>query len=158
MARERRYEKDKQTAFAKTHQRVMKGHYMTDIDSLQIIDTENQMYHQYTYKKGSPIVRRIIEVKSRMSDYLSAIFSGNKPPSQQMIVQSNTVAELNAFRLQKNLPKVDYIIVVQDFNEYPYKIWKVDTTFGSGELTFTYSSTVWNDTEYNDYFSTPILD
>ena len=40
-------------------------------------------------------------------------------------------------------------------NEYPYKIWKVDTTFGSGELTFTYSNTVWNDTEYKTYFTAP---
>ena len=137
MARERKYQKEQQTDFAKTHQRVMQGHYMTDIDSTQIVDTENQMYHQYTYKNGSPIVRRFIEVKERNSTYISNIFNGLNPPSQQMIVQSNTVAELNAFRKAKELPLVDYLIVVQNYNAYPYDVWKCNTTFGTGEPKHT---------------------
>jgi len=154
MARERQFEKDKQTDFAKTHQRVMKGHYMTDIDSIQIVDTENQMYHQYTYKKGTPIVRRFIEVKNRKSQYIVDVFSGERKPSQQMLVQSNTVAELNCFRAAQDMPKVEYLIVIQDHNEYPYEVWKCDTTFGTGELSFDYQCKVYDDKEYVEYFTT----
>lgn len=156
MARERQYEIDKQTDFAKTHQRVMRGHYMTDIDSIQIVDTENQMYHQYTYKKGTPIVRRFIEVKSQNSTYLQNILEGVKPPSQQMIVQSNTVAELNAFRRQQDMPLVQYVIVIQDYNKYPYDIWHCDTTFGTGELNFEYRGRIECDEEYEAYFTTSV--
>jgi hypothetical protein len=157
MARERKYEKDKQTHFAKTHQRVMKHHYMTDIDSIQIVDTENQMYHQYTYKNGTPIVRRIIEVKSQSSTYLQNILSGMKPPSQQMIVQSNTVAELNAFRKQQGMPLAQYVIVIQDYNKFPYNIWHCDTSFGSGKLNFEHRGKVECDEEFEAYFTTSIV-
>ena len=67
MTRKRKYDLDKQSHFARTHQEVMDNHYLTDIDSLQIIDTENQVYQHYTYVNSMPIVPRIIEVKSRMS-------------------------------------------------------------------------------------------
>lgn len=157
MARERRYKKDEQTDFAKTHQRVMQRHYMTDIDSIQIVDTENQMYHQYTYKKGTPIVRRFIEVKERKSQYLTDVFSGERQPNQQMLVQSNTVAELNAFRKQQDMPLVDYVIVIQDFEQYPYEIWRCNTTFGTGELTFKYECKVYDDDEYKAYFTTSVV-
>ena len=157
MARQRQYNLEEQTHFAKTHQKVMQGHYMTDVDSIQIVDTENQMYHQYTYKKGTPIVRRFIEVKERMSKYLADVFSGDRQPNQQMLVQSNTVAELNGFRKLNNMPDVEYIIVVQDFNEYPYEIWKCDTTFGTGQLHFKYETKIYDDQEYKAYFTTNIV-
>ena len=67
MTRKRKYDLDKQSHLARTHQEVMDNHYLTDIDSLQIIDTENQVYQHYTYVNSMPIVPRIIEVKSRMS-------------------------------------------------------------------------------------------
>ncbi|MGY8866641.1 MAG: hypothetical protein ACKVJK_13605, partial [Methylophagaceae bacterium] len=51
MARQRKYDLDKQTHFAKTHSEVLKGVYMTDVDSLQIIDTENKLYDEYVYTK-----------------------------------------------------------------------------------------------------------
>ena len=157
MARQRQYNLEEQTHFAKTHQKVMQGHYMTDVDSIQIVDTENQMYHQYTYKKGTPIVRRFIEVKERMSKYLADVFNGDRQPNQQMLVQSNTVAELNGFRKLNNMPEVEYVIVVQDFNEYPYEIWKCDTTFGTGQLQFKYETKIYDDQEYKAYFTTNIV-
>lgn len=154
MARKREYDKEKQTQFAKTHQKLdMKSHYMTDIDSIQIVDTENQMYHQYTYKNGSPIVKRVIEVKSRMSNYLKAQLTGKQPPSQQMIVQSNTVAEMNGFRASKGLTPVEYLIVVYDFNEYPYEVYRCNTTFGTGNLEISFVASLWNDTEYQAFFT-----
>ena len=156
MARERQYEKDKQTDFARRHQEVMRGHYMTDIDNIQVIDTENQMYLQYTYKKGTCIARRYIEVKSRNSTYLQNILDGIKPPSQQMIVQSNTVAELNAFRKQQGMPLVQYVIVIQSNNDLPYDIYECSTTFGTGKIDFTYKGRVECDEEYNAYFTTSI--
>ena len=153
MARQRLHNIEEQTDFAKTHQRVMQGHYMTDVDSIQIVDTENQMYHQYTYKKGTPIVGRIIEVKSRNTSYLNNILQGIKPPSQQMLVQSNTVAELNGFRKQNDMPLVEYVIVIQNHDKYPYDIWNCNTTFGTGQLNFEYRGKVECDEEYEAYFT-----
>lgn len=154
MARKREYDKEKQTQFAKTHQRLnMKRHYMTDIDSIQIVDTENQIYHQYTYKYGSAITKRIIEVKSRMSNYLKAQLTGKQPPSQQMIVQSNTAAEMNGFRATKNITPVEYLIVVYDFDEYPFEVYSCSTTFGTGNLEISFVASIWNDTQYQAFFT-----
>jgi|TARA_B110000858_G_scaffold130488_1_gene148365 hypothetical protein len=93
MTRERKHDLDKQTHFARTHQEVMDNHYLTDIDSLQIIDTENEVYQHYTYINAIPVVRRIIEVKSRMSEHLKAMFSGEIQPTQQVKAQAYMVAE-----------------------------------------------------------------
>ena len=93
MARQRKHDLDKQTHFARTHQEVMNNHYLTDIDSLQIMDTENEVYQHYTYINAIPVVRRIIEVKSRMSEHLKAMFSGEVQPTQQVKAQAYMVAE-----------------------------------------------------------------
>jgi hypothetical protein len=153
MARQRQYNLEEQTHFAKTHQKVMQRHYMTDVDRMQIVDTENQMYHQYTYKNGSPIVGRVLEVKSKNTAYLSNILNGIKPPSQQMIAQSNLVAEMNGFRKVNGGKPVEYVIVIQNEEDYPYDIWTCDTTFGTGQLKFTYQGKVECDEEYEAYFT-----
>tara|TARA_B110000285_G_C15016155_1_gene559172 strand:- start:679 stop:1149 length:471 start_codon:yes stop_codon:yes gene_type:complete len=154
MARERKYELDKQTHFAKTHRAVMKDHYMTDIDSLQIINTENQVYQQYTYINSIPMVRRIIEVKSRMSKSLQYMFDGTTTPNAQVKSQAYMVAEINAFRRQTNYPQMEYYYVVQDLNEYPYSIWNVTTTFGTGAIQFKEMAEVHNDKDFQAFFST----
>jgi len=154
MSRERKYDKEQQTHFAKTHQRVMKGHYMTDIDSLQIYDTENQVYQQYTYLKSTPLVRRIIEVKSRMSNHLHDMFTGEIKPTEQVRAQAYFVAEVNQFRKRVNYPKCDYYFVVMDFDNFPYNIYNVTTTFGTGEVIFNKLGTASNEAEYLKYFTT----
>jgi len=154
MARKRKYELDKQTHFAKTHSEVMKGHYMTDLDSIQIINTENQLYNQYTYVKSVPMVRRIIEVKSRMSKALLNMFKGITEPTAQVKCQAYMVAELNAFRRQTKYPLVDYYFVVEDFGDYPYSVWNVTTTFGTGEIQFNEIAEIHTDAQYLKFFNT----
>ena len=153
MARQRKYDLDKQTHFAKTHRELMKGHYMTDMDSIQIINTENQLYNQYTYINGVPIIQRLIEVKSRMTKFIKYIFEGKTKPNPQIKSQAYMVAELNAFRKQTNYPLMDYWFVIEDEGEYPYEIWKVTTTFGTGEIHFKQIGEVMNDTEYKAFFT-----
>ena len=153
------YESDKQTHFAKTHQEVMKGHYMTDVDSLQIKNTENQLYQQYTYTKTNtgnsyPDVRRFIEVKSRTSKHLERMFAGKIPPTQQVVAQAYFIAQLNAFKRQNKLSEVDYWFVVEDNGDYPYEIWSVTTTFGTGAIHFDMIGEVNDKKEYIEFFST----
>jgi hypothetical protein len=158
MARQRKYDLDKQTHFAKTHREVMKGVYMSDVDSLQIIDTENQVYHQNRYDNRinsfygtTPLVRRTIEVKYKMSDYLKRMFAGEIEPSNQVIAQAYFIAEANAFKRERKLPEVDYWFVVENEGKFPYEIWSV-TTFPTGELQFKQIGTVMDKAEYNAFF------
>ena len=154
MARERKYEKEKQTHFAKTHQRVMKGHYMTDVDRLQIIDTENQVYQQYTYRKDAAFVRRFIEVKSRKSQRIIDSINGDRI-EPQFQAQAMVVAELNGFRKAQvpPTPLCEYLIVIEDFGDFPYEVWKCDCTYSTGELSFEYQGKVYNDQEYQAHFT-----
>lgn len=157
MTRARKFDLERQTHFAKTHSKVMTGHYMSDLDSIQIVNTENQLYNQYTYKNNTPIVRRIIEVKSRMSKALQYMFEGKTPPTEQVKSQAYFVAELNAFRRQESnfdRPQCDYWFIVEDHGEYPYDIWSVSTTFGTGEIQFKQIGEVMNDEQYKAFFST----
>lgn len=155
MARERKFEIEKQTHFAKTHQRVMKGHYMTDVDRLQIIDTENQVYQQYTYDKKAPFVRRFIEVKSRKSQRIIDSLNGDRVEPQHQ-AQAIMVAELNGFRKAQvpPTPLCEYLIVIEDFNDFPYEIWKCDATYATGELTFEFQGKVYDDKEFQARFNT----
>ena len=154
MGRERKYDLDKQTHFARTHQEVMDNHYLTDIDSLQIIDTENEVYQHYTYINDMPIVRRIIEVKSKMSEHLKAMFLGKIQPTQQVKAQAYMVAELNAFRKESKYPGMEYYFVVEDFDEYPYTVWNVTTTRGTGEIQFKQIATIYDNHDYKVFFTT----
>jgi len=156
MSRERKYEKEQQTHFARTHQKIMKGHYMTDIDRLQICDAENQVYQQYTYLKSKPLVRKIIEVKSRMSNHLHNMFTGEIKPTEQVRAQAYMVAELNQVRKAENKPKCEYYFVVMDFDSFPYNIYNVTTTSGTGEVNFIKLGTASNEAEYLKYFTTTL--
>lgn len=160
MARQRKHELDKQTHFARTHSRILKGVYMTDVDSLQIIDTENQVYHQNHYDNNIksfygtsiPEIRRTIEVKYKMSDYLKGVFAGDITPSNQVIAQAYFTAQVNVFRREHKYPEAVYWFVVENEGEYPYEIWSVTTTFGTGEIHFKQIGEVMNDEQYNAFF------
>ncbi|MBT4904777.1 MAG: hypothetical protein HON57_06310 [Flavobacteriaceae bacterium] len=156
MARQRKHDLDKQTHFAKTHSRVLKGVYMTDVDSLQIVNTENKVYEQYKYikinGKSIPDVQRYIEIKSRMSKYLAKMFAKEIEPTQQVVAQAYFIAQANAFKRANKLREVDYWFVVEDEGEYPYEIWSVTTTFGTGEIHFKQIGEVMNDEQYNAFF------
>ena len=156
MARQRKHDLDKQTHFARTHSRVLKGVYMTDVDSLQIIDTENKVYKEYKYiklgGKSVPDVIRFIEVKSRMSKHLEKMFAKEIEPTPQVFAQAYMIAQLNSFKRANKLTEVVYWFVVADLDEYPYEIWNVTTTFGTGEIHFKQIGEVMNDEEYKAFF------
>ena len=156
MARKRKYELEKQTHFARMHSELLKGIYMTDVDSLQIINTENTLYEEYDYiKRGNktfPNVRRIIEVKSRMSKYLEGMFAGSIEPSQGVIAQAYFIAQANAFRREHKMTEAVYWFVVEDFGEYPYEIWNVTTTFGTGKIQFNQIGTVMDNDQFTAFF------
>ena len=157
MARQRKYDLHKQTHFARTHSEVMpKGHYMTDVDSLQITNTENQLYQQYNYIKingrSIPDVRKFIEVKSRMSKHTEKMFAGDITPSNQVVAQAYFIAQANAFRREHKMTEAVYWFVVEDLGEYPYEIWNVTTTFGTGEIQFKQIGEVMNNEEYKAFF------
>jgi hypothetical protein len=130
---------------------------MTDVASLQIVNTENQSYEQYNYikinGKSIPDIRRYIEVKSRMSKHLEKMFAKEIEPTQQVVAQAYFIAQANAFKRANKLPEVDYWFVVEDLGEYPYEIWNVTTTFGTGAIHFKQIGEVMNDTEYKAFFS-----
>ena len=157
MARQRKYDLDKQTHFAKTHSEVLKGVYMTDVDSLQIIDTENKLYDEYVYTKiggnSVPQVRRVIEIKSRKSKYLEGMFAGEIEPSAGVIAQAYFIAEANVLRRELKFIEAVYWFVVENEGEFPYEIWNVTTTFGTGAIHFKQIGEVMNDTEYKAFFT-----
>lgn len=66
--RDRVYEKDKQTSFAKNHSVLGSKCLLTDIDAIQ--STENEFYNEYWYESGKAILRRFIEVKYKLTNYI----------------------------------------------------------------------------------------
>ena len=160
MARQRKYDLDKQTHFAKTHSEVLKGVYMTDVDSLQIIDTENKVYNQNHYDGKTngyygaiPEIRRTIEVKYKMSDYLKGVFAGDIIPSNQVIAQAYITAQVNLFRREHKRAEVEYWFVVENEGAFPYEIWNVWTIpYGTGQIHFKQIGTVMDKAEYNAFF------
>ena len=68
--RERKYNIEEQTSFAKNHSLLGSKSLLTDIDSIQIAETENTIYNQYKFINSQPLLHRIIEVKYKPSDYI----------------------------------------------------------------------------------------
>jgi hypothetical protein len=155
MAKKRMFKDNKATHFSEKHRDLMNGVYMTDIDSMQIVDMENQVYNQYTYINSMPYCRRIVEVKHRKTKMMEAVIQGepNAILQTSMQVQAVTAAELSAFRRQNNMPEVDYWILFQDNGEYPYEIWKCYAESKTGVIKFEYQSTVYDDVQYRYQFA-----
>ncbi len=70
MSRERKYNLEEQTSFAKNHSLLGSKALMTDFDNIQIINTENCVYNQYKFIESKTILHRIIEVKYTPTDYI----------------------------------------------------------------------------------------
>jgi hypothetical protein len=81
-------------------------------------------------------------------------FTGEIKPTEQVRAQAYMVAELNQFRKTVNYPKCEYYFVVMDFDNFPYIIYNVTTTYGTGEVIFNKLGTVSNEAEYLKYFTT----
>ena len=81
-------------------------------------------------------------------------FTDEIKPTEQVRAQAYFVAEVNQFRKTTNYPKCEYYFVVMDFDNFPYNIYNVTTTFGTGEVIFNKLGTASNEAEYLKYFTT----
>ena len=148
MAAPRRYNDGKETHFAKKHRELMQGVYMTDFDALQV--TENTTYTQFDYHNNLPVMKRIVEVKYKMTRQLQAIVEGSPEVKVPAAITATAIMtkELNAGRKRTNTKEMDYWILFQDEGAYPYDIYKCEYSTNTGRVEFEKHTTVWNDEQY----------
>ena len=153
MSRERKYNKDEQTHFAKKHKALLNGVYMSDVDGFTttLTNSENEVYMEWTYNTNSTLsINRFVETKSRKTEYIKAVLEGERKPSQQLFAFVSVTTELNAFRKANKLPLVDCLLVIEDFGDYPYEVYRI--TQKGKDLGFTFLGRVFDDKEYKQMF------
>lgn len=158
--RKRFYNHDEQSGFAKKHS-LLDKQYMTDFDAMStqttsgdvtFNDSENERYCEYKYTSNStPSVTRFVETKSRKSEYIQSVLNGEIQPSEQFKAFAMLTTELNAFRKANGLPLVECLLVIEDFGEYPFEVYRVSQIQG-GEIKFDYVGKVFNDEQYKQMF------
>ena len=139
MQRKRKFNKQEQTHFAKKHS-LLDGVYMSDVDGFTttLTNSENEVYMEWTYTSNSTMtINRFVETKSRK-------------PSQQLYAFVSLTTELNAFRKANGQPLVDCLLVIEDFGEYPYEVYRM--TQKGKDLGFTFLGRVFDDKEYKQMF------
>ena len=142
MARERKLEKDKQTHFGKEFQKLGDYNYLTDVDQV-VITTENEIYHHYQFKQGRPTIKRVVEVKHKVTDYIRRQVKHQDPPNPQTYFFASMCTEINSFRAtDSTIPLVEFYYVVQTDGGYPYTIFNVTET--DGEVKYNYLTKVEN--------------
>ena len=99
--RKRVYEKNKQTSFAKNHSVLGSKCLLSDIDAVQ--STENEFYNEYWYENGKPILKRLIEVKYKLTDYIKKQIKRIDKLNSQTQMFSYMVYEINQFRKSNNI-------------------------------------------------------
>lgn len=152
MQRKRKYNKQEQTHFAKKHS-LLDGVYMSDVDGFTttLTNSENEVYMEWTYTSNSTMtINRFVETKSRKSEYIQAVIKGERKPSQQLYAFVSLTTELNAFRKANGQPLVDCLLVIEDFGEYPYEVYRM--TQKGKDLGFTFLGRVFDDKEYKQMF------
>ena len=152
MQRKRKFNKQEQTHFAKKHS-LLDGVYMSDVDGFTttLTNSENEVYMEWTYTSNSTMtINRFVETKSRKSEYIQAVIKGDRKPSQQLYAFVSLTTELNAFRKANNLPLADCLLVIEDFGDYPYEVYRM--TQKGKDLGFTFLGRVFDDKEYKQMF------
>ena len=152
MQRKRKFNKQEQTHFAKKHS-LLDGVYMSDVDGFTttLTNSENEVYMEWTYTSNSTMtINRFVETKSRKSEYVQAVIKGERKPSQQLYAFVSLTTELNAFRKANGQPLVDCLLVIEDFGEYPYEVYRM--TQKGKDLGFTFLGRVFDDKEYKQMF------
>ena len=152
MQRKRKFNKQEQTHFAKKHS-LLDGVYMSDVDGFTttLTNSENEVYMEWTYTSNSTMtINRFVETKSRKSEYIQAVIKGERKPSQQPYAFVSITTELNAFRKANGQPLVDCLLVIEDFGEYPYEVYRM--TQKGKDLGFTFLGRVFDDKEYKQMF------
>ena len=152
MQRKRKFNKQEQTHFAKKHS-LLDGVYMSDVDGFTttLTNSENEVYMEWTYTSNSTMtINRFVETKSRKSEYIQAVIKGERKPSQQLYAFVTLTTELNAFRKANGQPLADCLLVIEDFGEYPYEVYRM--TQKGKDLGFTFLGRVFDDKEYKQMF------
>ena len=153
MSRERKYNKDEQTHFAKKHKALLNGVYMSDVDGFTttLTNSENELYMEWTYTSNSNMtINRFVETKSRKTEYIKAVLEGERMPSQQLYAFVTLTTELNAFRKANNLPLTECLLVIEDFGDYPYEVYRMSQK--GKDLDFKFIGRVFDDKEYKQMF------
>lgn len=146
MARERILKSD-QTHFSEECYKLGNGNYFTDIDSVVLANTENNVFQQYGFKEGRPQVKRFIEIKHKLTTYIENQITKKSKPNAQTYSFAYLCSELNYFRqTDSTIPNVDFYFIIQNEGEYPYNIYEV--TEKDGEITYTFKTTVDNYKEF----------
>lgn len=146
--RERVFEKDKQTSFAKNHSVLGSKCLLTDIDAIQ--STENEFYNEYWYDNGKPMLRRFIEVKYKLTKYIKNQIKRIEKINTQTQMFSYMVYELNQYRKQNNLPLAEFYYIIQTDGDFPYYVFNVVGI--NSELKFEYKGKVENLKDYGFMF------
>jgi hypothetical protein len=146
--RERKFEIDKQTSFAKNHSVLGSKCLLTDIDAIQ--STENEFYNEYWYESGKPILRRFIEVKYKLTNYIKNQIKRIEKINTQTQMFSYMVYELNQYRKQNNLPLAEFYYIIQTDGDFPYYVFNV--TGINSELKFEYIGEVKSIIDYKELF------
>ena len=148
--RERKYNLDEQSSFAKNHSLLGSKALMTDFDNIQIINTENCVYNQYKFIESKTILHRIIEVKYTPTDYIRRQLLKQDKPNSQILAFTSLINELNSYRENTSLPKAEFYYVVQTKGQYPYYVFNVTSELGN--INYDYIGSVEDNVQYIDAF------
>lgn len=101
------------------------GQYFSDYD---LIVTDNSTYHQYRFVDGGeylgkPTIKRIIEFKSRATDYVKRQMKNQELPNAQTLAFASIVSEVNRFRVSD---KLELWFFIQEEGGYPYHLFEFD--------------------------------
>lgn len=148
--RERKYNLEVQTSFAKNHSLLGSKSLLTDIDSIQIAETENTLYNQYKFINSQPLLHRIIEVKYKPSDYIKKQLLKQEATNSQTKLFVSVMNELNGYRVDSNKLKVEFYLVIQSNGILPYFVYNV--TGNNNSINYEYKGKVNNEDDYINMF------
>lgn len=148
--RERKYNIEEQTSFAKNHSLLGSKSLLTDIDSIQIAETENTIYNQYKFINNQPLLHRIIEVKYKPSDYIKKQLLKQEATNSQTKLFVSVMNELNGYRVDSNKLKVEFYLVIQSNGILPYFVYNV--TGNNNSVNYEYKGIVNNEDDYINMF------
>lgn len=139
-----------QTNFSQELYKVGEENYFSDLDAVQYIDPENEVFHlvdtenevftHYRYVNNTSVIRRIIEIKYKPTEYLRNLIKGSEKPNPQIQMFSNMVTELNSCRCISDRPPLQFYFLIQSEGKYPY--FAYDVTNEEGSIKYNYLSQI----------------
>lgn len=148
--RDRKYNIDEQSSFAKNHSLLGSKSLLTDVDSIQIAETENSIYNQYKFVNNNPMLHRIIEVKYKPSDYIKKQLLKQEPTNCQTKLFVSVMNELNGYRVDNNKLKAEFYLIIQSDGQLPYFVYNV--TGDAHSINYEYKGKVNDSDDYINMF------